>query len=576
MDEEDIKKVEETFRNNEFNNEEEDQEDFKRVEKISKDEVVYHEEKENTERVEEIKEVKVEEIPPMEPKEEEISIPKEYNNEEEDQEEMGEEKGGFFQNKMNYVIIGLVFIILVLVGIILLDSFSKKNSNQSTGDSTQEATLSKTTKKTSTSKVDIAKSESYFINANYLYVINNNKNYIANLDGKVLAEEEMNCTKPDSNPYLLCEDNKSRYVIKKVDNDGTVVDIYTETKGDPSHKKIYDENGKFLGIYSAGKKGGILSLIDSNSTTTTSLEDEFLYVYSKDSSSTKTLYYGRYAIVTKDKESSDQNSSKGNYGLYDLQEDKLLIPLKYQELAPLFGDYYIATLQGKSGIVDRNNNVKLELKYDKVGYSNGLYFTVQNNVLRVLDANFKELDVPIKKSFNDLTAFSDRVILHHEAGYSIVDQTGKLTDYDFTSFGIYYGYLLTQKGNIMTLYDTTLNKMQEFNTDSSGSVDLNTAVVFLEDNLILNGKKLFDIPSGNFQYEVKELTRSYQGYMVLLSIHDNKVDVTVTLDDKPVGSIQDVDCIAFLRAENNGIAIRNGYLIVSIGNKNLILKDKRA
>ena len=68
------------------------------------------------------------------------------------------------------------------------------------------------------------------------------------------------------------------------------------------------------------------------------------------------------------------------------------------------------------------------------------------------------------------------------------------------------------------------------------------------------------------------LSRSYQGYYVSLHFQSSVGNAEVFLDDKSVGSIDDINISEFLKADNNGISLTNEYFIFHVDDKTLVLK----
>ena len=94
----------------------------------------------------------------------------------------------------------------------------------------------------------------------------------------------------------------------------------------------------------------------------------------------------------------------------------------------------------------------------------------------------------------------------------------------------------------------------------------------MDNYLVFNGRKLFDIGQGTYLYNASNLSRSYQSYYVDVAIHDTLGNATVSLDDKPIGTLEGIDMNAFINADNNGIKVTNQYFIFHVGNKTLIVK----
>ena len=499
----------------------------------------------------------------------------EFNNEEEDDEIIEKKQVGKNDFKIVVFLCIVIVILLLLIGFVLFHKLSRNenhNDASSSGSSSSESSA--------LSKVDISKGESYFINDNYLYVIYDNKGYITNLDGKIIfVDEKLSCSRDDfGNEYILCEEKKSdskvKNVIKRVDDNGVIQDVFVENQYGSASRKLYNEKNNLLGIYNENKNGTILYLLNNDSYFKNTLDKKFLFTVHEDNLNTKIIYNNQYAILTEDMSSASRLSDKSLYGLYDVRNNKVLVSPKYQEISYLRGDYFVAVKNGKKGIIDTNGLVKVDFSYDDIQYANGLYFVGVKNELFILDQNFKEISNSIPYYILEVKAFGDKVIVHKNrvlGEYAVVDKMGTIMNFDFHSFTIYGNYVITLKERTVTLYDSSFNKIQEFDLQAQ-SIDLDTAAVYLDSSLIFNGRKTFNIETGTYSYDLTNLSRSYQNYYVNLDIHGEKANATILLDDKQVGSMEDVDMVTFLKSENNGIRVTNQYFIFSNGTKRLILK----
>ena len=90
--------------------------------------------------------------------------------------------------------------------------------------------------------------------------------------------------------------------------------------------------------------------------------------------------------------------------------------------------------------------------------------------------------------------------------------------------------------------------------------------------MVFNGCYVFNISNGQYLYKMNNLSRSYQGYFVDLHFQNGFGKADVYLDDKPIGSIEDIDVSEFLKEDNNGIRLTNEYFIFHIADKTLVLK----
>ena len=531
----DLEAVKKNLEKMEFNNEEEDEEEMGDDDEavITKTEILEVVDSEDEEEKEEVEAEKEETI------------------------EKGEnsplEESSKVHNKLVIIILCTVVVLLLLVIVFLLLPDKKNTSNESNSQGEEGISESE---KPSVKKVDIASGESYFVNDNYLYVKANDKGYIVNLDGKTILEDAtLSCAITGTKQgYFVCEDKKSdnkvKYSLRKVDDSGSISTIYTDEKYESSDRKLFDEWGRVLGVFTSKMD---VYLVDGS----VSKLDGYTIVNKK-------IYNGRYAIIEKSKK----------YGLYDVKDNQLLISPKYSDLSFLHDNLFRASLDGKEGVIDAADSAKLGFRYNKVDYSNGLYFVSSSNSVSIMDSNYKTIGSISSCNSFELTAFMDNVIVHKlkpTDGFVVVDKTGKTTNYDFKNFELFYNYVVTLKDNTLTLYDSSFNKVQDFPLGNI-SITLNTVAIFLEDYLVFNGNRMFSIETGQFLHDANNLSRSYQNYYVSLNVHDSVADAVVSMDDVPIGTINGIDPVEFLRADNNGIRVTNSHFIFSVGNKNLIIK----
>lgn len=498
----------------------------------------------------------------------------EFNNEDEDNEIIKEEnnnkepKGKKDNSKLIIIACCVVIAVLLLIIVLFMTGiFNKDTDSESAKEPDSENVTSIDPDESEINEqLEISKLSSYFLTNNYFFVADGTSKYITDLEGKVVLKLNDNSTfiKGKTN-YILSKTtngNSTNYTIKKVDEDRVIDVIKEDVTG--KNGLIYDENDNLLGVYEVNNNNSTFYLIDNhvskqinftNQTINPSRSDEGII-----------LYNGRYGIVSK-------NSL---YGLYDMKDNKSLIEPKYQGLNNLHDDIFSASKDGKVGIINKNDKTLLDFDFDSIDYSNGLYFVGENGTFKIYDSNFKETEKTIELDLeHNLTAFKNVVVAKKNMNnsYAIIDKTGKVTDYDFNKFVIYGNYLITSKNNnsVITLYDSNIKKVQEFNTKRNDN-NLATAAIYINNNFMINGRQLYDMKTGQFKFEVNTLSRSYQSYMVYLTINNNKANISIKLEDTEIGTIDNVDLVGFLQAENNGISVTKDYFILSVNDKNLLIK----
>ena len=121
------------------------------------------------------------------------------------------------------------------------------------------------------------------------------------------------------------------------------------------------------------------------------------------------------------------------------------------------------------------------------------------------------------------------------------------------------------------MYDSNMKKIADYNTGKKDN-DLDSAAIYLNNYFIINGRQLFELNTGKFRNNVSTLTRTYQSYLVTVNITDKSANAVVTLDEQQIGTLENIDVATFLRKDNNGIKLTKNYFILSLRNKNLIIK----
>lgn len=555
----DMQEVKERLESMEFNNEEEDQEMIDESDEIAEND------EDDEEEVEEI--------------EDKDKVVEEKKEEKEEEKEEKKSTDDFLiddDKKSNKIIIilGCVIALLLIIVIILLilpkNGGDNTNNNKRSGSSeSNSGTPITDDEKPTISKVDIAEGDSYFINDNYLYVIFKDKGYITDLDGKPYYQDDSLSCSVDTigSSQLLCMEKESdqvKYSIKKVGNNGEMKTVVEEDNFSSPDRVLVDQRHRLIGIYSEDKNGLNFYILTDEGSNKITLKDTYLV--------SNTIYNGRYAIISKDK-------NHDSVGLFDVVDNKELISSKYQEIGYLHDDIFAVKDNDKYGILDANGSIKLSHRYHRVFYSNGLYFVGINDNYDLYDKSFKQIKSSLLNGIIEVDGFDNKVVVHTTKTndpYVVVDKDGKTNKFDFSTYKIYKSTLITVKGNTITLYDKDLKKTVDFVYEKMNEIDFTTGAIYLDNYLVFNGRKLFDIEQGKYLYNANSLTRAYQNYYVSVDIHDNLGDANVFLDDKAIGTLKNIDMNAFINADNNGIKITNNHFILHVGNKTLIIKIEKS
>lgn len=510
----------------------------------------------------------------------------EFNNSDEDEEIIEEENGtkksdnnGNDKSKQIIVICCVIIAILLLIIVLFITGVlggSKSENLEDKEPDSEDVTPIEDDDDTKNEILEVSSLESYFVADNYLLVTSDKNSYITNLDGEVVLklDGQYEILKGSSN-YFAKSDGKN-YVIKKFDKDRVIDVIKLETENAAESAYILDEKGNIVGVYD--KNGTKLYIIANNVSKEIDLGKSMIYTFSVAQGEPKKIYNSRYAIII--------NNSK--YGIYDIKDDKMLIEPTYDGLEYLHDDKFVAVKNDKHGVIDASNKELTDYDYDFVTYSNGWYIVGYEEALHVLNSKFEVNGSEVKISnysefsynpccgrVNSFTlgAFKDKAIITYGDVSIIIDKDGKMTQYDFNKYVVYGNYLITTKGNstVVTMYDSNMKKIADYNTQRKDS-DLNSAAIYLNNNFIINGRQLFELSTGKFKYSVNSLSRSYQGYMIVINFTDKGANAVVSLEDKEIGRLENIDVTTFLKSDNNGIKLTKEYFILSLHNKNLIIK----
>ena len=412
--------------------------------------------------------------------------------------------------------------------------------------------------------INVSSYNSEFINDSYLLVSQESgeKKYITNYEGAVELYLDNTTSYINKNSYVIRErDNK--IIITRLDKD-KIVDIIKEPKENYGGL-IFDNNNMLLGFYKIIGKDQVLYLIDNNSTKEITIRGRKII---KADDEKIIANNGRYIVTV----------SNDKYGVYDIVDDKELIEPKYDYIKYLYKDEFSAIKDLSVGVINKNDTILIPFSYRAIDYVNGLYLAAEYDDYVLFDSNHtrfseKVMTGNLNSGNTSFVSFKDFVILTKDDKSFLINKDGTITEFNYNKFYKLNNYLVASNNgsSIVTLFDSKLNKIQDFDTNRKDS-DLSTAAIYLDNNFIINNNKLYDMKTGKYRFGVESLTRSYKGYEVVVTINGNKGNAIVKLENNVIGSIENIDLIEFLHADNNGIKIKNNYFILSVGNKNLIVK----
>lgn len=107
------------------------------------------------------------------------------------------------------------------------------------------------------------------------------------------------------------------------------------------------------------------------------------------------------------------------YGVYDLQEDDMVINTKYDGLYTTGDGNYIAERNKKSGVIDVKSKILVDFKYEFISEHDDFYVVNKNNKLGILDNAFKTVIEP-KFTYQE----------NDEAGFSYTLCCGKTNSFE--------------------------------------------------------------------------------------------------------------------------------------------------
>lgn len=499
-------------------------------------------------------------------------------------------------NKKNTIIIGLVIFIVILLIIIAFFVFGgKKSENSSNSDSNSSNTENQNSEnkennekddkeekdtKVDEDKYDLATGSIYFNKYMYVTSKDKEKKVIATLDGNILLQTKSTWRifeGKDNSLYVVNLNYKETGTvdIKKI-KDNIVTDLFKE-KGNGLLLGAETEN--LVGVYKQDTNKDTLYIFEGTSYNTIDLENHAAYVNNNASKDNKYVYNNKY-IITFDKMSQEDFE---DYGIYDLKAKKQVVKGSYDGIIFLHDDIFAAIKKDKTGIIDTNDKVLLDFKNEVVTYSNGLYFIGNNNKLEIYDNNLKNLnqtiDVPSLNKYNysvccgsinpfDLTAYKNNVIVRigtlpgAASEYIAVEKNG-------TKHSLGKGYIKFINNNIVTstetdtnvrIYNEALNVIGVIDIGEK-SINLANSFIFLNNTLVINRNKIYDINANRSKGTTSWYKRISQEFEVKIDFKGETGTVTISRHEEILQKIENVSVNAFLEADNNGISITKEYFI---------------
>ena len=503
-------------------------------------------------------------------------------NNEENEEEMKQKKDNDFKDindkKKNIIIIALIgcVLILLILLIILLPGDKKENNNNTNSNS--EITPSDKEDPEVIKEEDYNYSDAKLYFNKYIYVRSNDesKKIITDLDGNLIAKTEGSWKIYEGNNkdlYLVDSKDNDTFVIKRI-KDNLLHDVFNDNA---SGLILGKEKENLLGLYKKEKDYDIIYLLNENSYNTINLDSFGSFTNSK--KEIKYIYNNRYVITYNNKDQKEYDS----YGIYDLKDKKQLIDETYDKIEFLHDNVFVAIKDDKTGVIDTNNKVLLDFKYDLVTYSNGLYFVGDDNKLLIYDSNLNSLNKEIevsnldKYTYNpssqttnpfDLINYKSYVIVRigylpdAVSDYVIVDKKGNITELGKGYIGFAGQYLINSntEDNFIYMYDESLNVAHKIDVGEK-AIKLDKVNIFLNNTLTINGSKLYNLSNDTAKGTTNWYRRESQEFNVKIDFKGDNGTITVSSNEIVLKKLENVSLDAFLKAENNGITITKDYFI---------------
>ena len=131
--------------------------------------------------------------------------------------------------------------------------------------------------------------------------------------------------------------------------------------------------------------------------------------------------YNTIVNVLNEKDKGVVVQKEGKYGILSLNGD-MLIEAKYDQLVEANNNIFIATIDGKTGVIDSANNEKVPFNYSNIKYTKlaNIYITEDSNYLNTI----------LNKDFE--TKLEGMVLkIEDKSGYIQIKQGGDIKYYDF-------------------------------------------------------------------------------------------------------------------------------------------------
>lgn len=179
---------------------------------------------------------------------------------------------------------------------------------------------------------------------------------------------------------------------------------------------------------------------------------------------------------------SQYKNNRKYYGIYDMKKERILLPCDYEMLLEVNESTYVATYNGKTGIIDKTGKNLVDYVYDFIEPHEDYYIICKDNKMAIMDTDFTiktDFIFPyqgVKYSITQPNAFystkiKDKILLtvnYDSKNNYLVNCTYVIKpDYSYEVIeakNFYYGdlfYSYNDQTNLYTIYDEDLNKLYD-------------------------------------------------------------------------------------------------------------------
>ncbi|MBQ8659598.1 MAG: hypothetical protein IJ475_02005 [Bacilli bacterium] len=268
-------------------------------------------------------------------------------------------------------------------------------------------------------------------------------------------------------------------------------------------------------------------------------------------------------------------NSKEKYGLYDLNENKIVIEAEYDDLIAVSNDAFIAVKDGMSGVIDSKSKKIVDFLYDFIAPFDGHFVVSKNDKMALMNANYEfitkfefeyeesdfKVDYDYRNNyftFNTVSSYKigDKYVLnnhnmaldydyeYYDENIYVINSDGSYDTVEAEAFvysdDLIYSYL----DGVYTFYNDDMSEkysidMNEYDKYKESVLDYGVVELFNRNTLILINDYYFNYEDGNevdsileWKHEVGNVVVNYdvesESYIVYIDGDSGtKVDAVV-------------------------------------------------